>query len=258
MKQLGKSGVDAPRRDSLVLLEDTLSKNRAWVLAHPEYELSKDQLGDLDILIKRRMKREPLAYIRGKAWFYGRFFQVNPNVLIPRPESENFIDILKEFNPREVIDLGTGSGCLAVSAKLEVPGLSVIATDIDQEALKVAQKNAKAHKTKIKFIQSDLLDSISKHINDQTTIIANLPYVPDSIITGTEITKEPATALFSGKDGLDHYRIFWQQVSALDKKPGYILIESLQSQQKELENLALRSGFLLVRTNLLVSLFKHV
>src|SRR3990167_8175782 len=95
MIKLQKAGVDSPRRDALVLLEDTLEKDRAWVLAHPEHSIQSQALEKVGRLIKRRIEREPLAYIRGKAWFYGRFFGVNPRVLIPRPESESFINILK-------------------------------------------------------------------------------------------------------------------------------------------------------------------
>lgn len=258
MEELGKSGVDAPRRDSLVLLEDTLKKDRAWVLAHSEYELGKKQIADLQVLIQRRTKREPLAYIRGKAWFYGRFFAVNPSALIPRPESENFIEELKKMQPTQVIDVGTGSGCIAITIKLEFPKTEVIATDIEKEVLKVAQKNAQSHKVDINFIQSDLLSSVSELINSKTTIVANLPYVPSALITSPEIRQEPSSAIFSGSDGLDHYRKFWNQIQQLKTKPKYVLIESLQSQQNDLKDIAKVSGFSLVGVDTLISTFKQI
>ena len=97
MQKLHDAGVDSPRRDALVLLEDTIKKDRAWVVTHPEHLLQGLPLQKVDDLVERRIKREPLAYIRGRAWFYGRFFTVNPSVMIPRPESESFIDLLKSL-----------------------------------------------------------------------------------------------------------------------------------------------------------------
>src|SRR5690606_5411278 len=101
---------DAPRRDCLVLLEDTIKKDRAWVVAHPEYELDQKVVQQLNALITKRANREPLAYIRGKAWFYRRFFTVTPDVLIPRPESETIIELLLKLKlkPKQtIIDIGT-------------------------------------------------------------------------------------------------------------------------------------------------------
>ena len=268
MRRLGEAKVDAPRRDCLVLLEDTLNKDRAWVVAHPEHTLQTDTLHKLDKLISRRINREPLAYIRGKAWFYGRFFEVNPHVLIPRPESENFIELLKQLvenrqqtadsrSKLQVIDVGRGSGCLAVTAKLELPHAEVIATDIDEKALEVAQANAKKHRINIILLKGSLLGPISnlKPPTSNLVIIANLPYVPSSLVTSPEIEAEPAGALFSGKDGLDHYRKFWHQVSSLKTKPKYILTESLEQQHKDLEILAKNADYKIAKINLLTQVF---
>ncbi|MEK9195953.1 MAG: peptide chain release factor N(5)-glutamine methyltransferase [Patescibacteria group bacterium] len=267
MIKLQKAGVDSPRRDCLVLLEDTLNKDRAWVVAHPEQLVQGRTLHQLERLIQRRGGREPLAYIRGKAWFYGRFFEVNPHVLIPRPESEDFIDLLKQLvesrqltvdrkEKMQVIDIGTGSGCLAITIKLELPFTEVIATDISTKALEVAENNAKNHKVDIKFVQSNLLNSVTESIQSSTIITANLPYVPKDLITSPEITTEPKVALFSGEDGLDHYRLFWQQISELKTKPKYVLTESLERQHKDLEILANTAGYKNTKTNTLTQVFK--
>lgn len=256
MVTLRNAGVDSPRRDALVLLEDTLGKDRAWVLAHPEHKLNSDQLKSVNALIDRRIKREPLAYIRGKAWFYGRFFEVNMNVLIPRPESEDFIDLLKEIKPKTVVEIGTGSGCLAVTAALELPGAKIIATDIDDAAIKIAQTNAVNHKVVVKLLQGSLLEPIRDMKFAGYVMIANLPYVPRRLVTSPEINKEPVNALFSGKDGLDHYRQFWQQVSGTEFKPEYILTESLETQHKDVEELANQSGYELVKKTTLVQVFR--
>lgn len=255
MIRLRDAGVDSPRRDCLVLLEDTIQKDRAWVVAHPEHELTPKIIQKLDELIERRIKREPLAYIRGKAWFYGRFFEVNPNVLIPRPESENFIELLKELSPQKIIDIGTGSGALAITAKLEFPNNKTMATDISSEALITAQKNAANHKVDIQFVSGDLIEALNNEQLENSAIIANLPYVPANLITSPEITQEPPQALFSGKDGLEHYRRFWRQIDLHSDKPDYILTESLEEQHNTIENLAQKAGYKRDRTSVLIQQF---
>lgn len=259
MNQLKEAGVDSPRRDCMVLLEDLLKKDRSWVTAHGEHKLNVSQVKILNAQIKRRTNREPLAYIRGKAWFYGRFFEVNPSVLIPRPESENFIELLKEIKPTKIIDIGTGSGCLAITASLELPSAIVIGSDVSIKALKVAQKNARMYKVNIKFVQGSFLDPfLSSGDLAGTTILANLPYVPNGLITSPEVTTEPAQALFSGNDGLEHYRKFWHQIRQLSQKPLYILTESLENQHKSLNQLAADSGYKLQKTDVLIQQFKQL
>lgn len=253
MRKLKDAGVDSPRRDCLVLLEDLLEKDRSWVIAHADFVLAIEQIKILDKQLSRRVKREPLAYIRGKAWFYGRFFQVTPAVMIPRPESESFIELLKEIKPKTVADIGTGSGCLAISAKLELPETKVSAVDIDQKALSVARKNAGKYKADITFLKGSLLEPMK---NVPEVIIANLPYVPDGLISSEEINFEPETALFSGKDGLDHYREFWTKIKTLSGSPVYILTECLLNQHKENTRLAEAAGYRLVKTDILVQQFE--
>jgi release factor glutamine methyltransferase len=255
MIKLRDAGVDSPRRDCLVLLEDTILKDRAWVVAHPEYELDQKVIQTLDELITKRVNREPLAYIRGKAWFYGRFFTVNPSVLIPRPESENFIELIKELRPKKVIDVGTGSGALAITAKLELPDCQVIATDISSKALATAQKNAATHNVDMQFVSGSLLESLTHEQLADSTIVANLPYVPDGLVTSPEITHEPPEALFSGEDGLNHYRDFWQQIQHTPHRPLHILVESLETQHDALAKLAEASGYHLANTDILIQQF---
>ncbi len=259
MEKLGKAGVDAPRRDALVLLEDTINKNRAWVLAHPEHDLSGGVLKKVNTLIGRRINREPLAYIRGKAWFYKQFFAVTPDVMIPRPESEAFIDLLKELNPKTIIDIGTGSGCLAITAKLEFPHAEVIAIDISIAALKIARKNARAHNVNIEFLHGSLLKPLDSSllITSDALIMANLPYVPIDLITSPEIRQEPPEALFSGPDGLDHYRRLFEQIANNSQfvRSRYMLTESLENQHRDMEQLARKAGYTLGKTDVLVQQF---
>ncbi len=269
-EKLQMAEVDSPRLDCLILLEDVLQKDRAWIITHPEYRLQKHHVEALGKLIKRRLKREPLAYIRSTAWFYGRMFKVTPDTLIPRPESEDFIEILKQIDeapspslPLTILDIGTGSGCLAITAKLILSNAEVVATDSSSKALKLAEQNAQIHKADIQFITSDLLTSVvdtvleQKHSKKIITLIANLPYVPDGLITSGELLFEPREALFSGKDGLDHYRKLWKQILQLKFKPQHILIESLVNQHEEISKLAKEAGYELKQTKNLVQFFSR-
>lgn len=269
MRKLQEAGADSPRRDCLVFLEDTLGKDRSWVVTNPKYSLNTSHRAILGGLIRRRLKREPLAYIRGKAWFYGRFFEVTSSVLIPRPESEIFIEQLKQLvksrqlaaDNMKIIDVGTGSGCLAITAKLEFPEAEVIASDIDKRSLSLARQNSTIHNTDVAFITSDLLTSVGvfkfsqNHSKKIIILIVNLPYVPDKTDASPEIFFEPRSALFSGKDGLDHYRRLWFEISKLLLYPQYILTESLKEQHKHMVDMARSSGYSLCETDGLVQRF---
>lgn len=258
MIKLRDAGVDSPRRDCMVLVEDLLGKDRSWVNAHGEYELTEEQVASLDRQIKKRLNRVPLAYIRGKAWFYKRFFEVNLDVLIPRPESESFIELLLEMHKEKslensrIADIGTGSGALGITAALEIPGASVDLYDVSDAALDMARKNANNHEVPLGFYKSDLLDDLKDRYD---ILLANLPYVPDDLVTSPEIKAEPKLALFSGDDGLDHYQRFWQQTKDLGHKPKYILAESLEDQHGELEKMAKKAGYNLQKTEVLVQQF---
>jgi len=255
MKQLGDAGVDSPRRDALVLLEDTLKKERSWVLAHHDFELNLTTVKEVDRLINQRIDRIPLAYIRKRAWFYGRFFGVDENVLIPRPESEDIIEIAKTLGIKSALDMGTGSGCLAITIALEMPSLQIIhASDISAKALDIARLNSENYSTGVKFFNADLYSGeISE--NQYDLIMANLPYVPDGLVSSPEIKTEPALALFAGLDGLDLYRRFWAQILEAENQPKYVVCESLESQHKTMTRLAKASGYHIAQTTRLAQLF---
>lgn len=257
MIRLRDAEVPNGRTDCLVLLTDLLSTDKSWVHTHPEHELDDLQVRELDFKLAKRTKRTPLAYIRGFTEFYGRLFTVNTQVLVPRPESESFIGILKaiekEFEIPRIADIGTGSGCLGITAALEIPEALVHMYDIDPNALGIAEHNARQYGLELHYFESDLLTDLQRGKYD--ILLANLPYVPKNLVTSPEIEKEPARALFSGIDGLSHYRKFWKQVRGLEFKPSYILAESLEKQHGANETLAKNAGYKLVRTDVLVQLF---
>lgn len=256
MVKLQEAEIPNGRTDALILLSDLFKQDKSWVHAHPEFELNDEQLKLLNLKLNKRINRLPLAYIRGWIEFYGRRFSMNTRVLAPRPESESFIDLIKTIKvskPR-IADIGTGSGVLGITTALEIPGAIVHLYDIDSDALKVARKNSQKYGLDLPCFQSNLLSDIQSESYD--ILMANLPYVPDGMVTSPEISQEPPIALFSGKDGLDHYRQFWQQVNELKNKPKYILTESLENQHPQIIKTAEICDYKLLRSDILVQLFK--
>jgi release factor glutamine methyltransferase len=256
MVKLHKAGVQDGRTDCLLLLADLFQKDKSWIHAHPETELDGLQVKELNYRLAKRQKRIPLAYIRGYIEFYKRRFTVNTHVLIPRPESESFINLLLQLQLETAMlaDIGTGSGCLGITAALEMPDATVDMYDLDPQALAVAQYNAAQYSLDLQYKQSDILVEIGSKKYD--VLMANLPYVPDSLPVEPELSREPSTALFSGNDGMTHYQKFWMQAAGLDHKPKYILTESLEDQHEQMVRLALDAGYLLSETEVLVQVFR--
>lgn len=249
-KFLDKAGISSAQLDCLILLEDELGHDRAYILAHTEQDLSPAQIKKLDSQVKRRVQHEPLSYIRGKTEFFGRDFILNADVLEPRPESETMIELLINLvdsrqptvdSELQIADIGTGSGALAITAKLELPKAAVVATDIDASCLKVAKQNAERLQADIALKEGNLLEPvIDKKLN---VILANLPYVPNNWQINNAAHHEPRLAIFGGADGLDLYRKLFKQLQSADWKPDYILTESLPPQHKALNAIAKEAGY---------------
>lgn len=243
-KRLKASGVPTPRLDSLVLLEDVLNTNRTQILAHPERKLTEVESKKLNSMITKRAQHIPLAYLRKKTEFYGREFYIDARVLQPRPESETIIDLLLslKLNSPKIADVGSGSGALGITAKLEIPTSHVSLLEIDTGALAVSHKNAQQHKVDVQVIQSDLLQATNEHFD---VLLCNLPYVPESFHINTAATHEPKLAIFGGMDGLDLYRRLFEQIETSGYSPSYILTESLPTQHHQLATLARKHNYLL-------------
>lgn len=221
--QLAEAGVVTARLDSLVLLADALDKDKSWVLAHGDGDLPANILPDLQTKIAARAARQPLAYIRGVQEFYGRDFTVNPHVLIPRPETEMLIELLKEYRPARILDVGTGSGAIAITAALELPGSHVEACDISQTALTITAKNAQILGAAVTFFESDLLANVT---NNYDAIVANLPYVDSSWQRSPETNAEPKLALFAADGGLEIIKRLLAQTPDYLCSNGYLLLEA--------------------------------
>jgi release factor glutamine methyltransferase len=226
--------------DAEVLLSFVLKKPREYLLAHPEIFLTQEQKKELNKLIARRAKSEPVAYITNNKEFYGLDFYVDQNVLIPRPETELLVDeVISRTtigNKTTIADIGTGSGCIAVAMAKNLPDVKIIATDISESALNIAKKNAKIHGVdkQIRFFQRNLLENISDQFD---FIIANLPYLPASEMK-KEIAYEPKLALFADNDGLELLEIIIKQSMYRLKPHGIIILEIHPPQAETIRNSA--------------------
>lgn len=247
--RLKSAGIGTARLDSQLLLADALAKDRSWLAAHEDTPITDDTFASLDQQLANRSKHVPLAYIRGKTEFYGREFAIDRRVLEPRPESETMIDILKSLPPvkkkqaMQIIDVGTGSGALAITAKLELPEADVIATDINPGCLDVAEANATKLQASIRLAIGDMLEPVRELVQPLIVTLANLPYVPDDYHINQAAMQEPKSAIYGGADGLDPYRKLFKQAAELIERPAYILTESLPPQHRQLKFIAARYGF---------------
>lgn len=253
--QLNKVGIGSAHLDALILLEDITKKDRSWLLAHPNEELSNTQVKRLGLKIKKRAKHLPLSYVRGHSEFYGRKFYVNRHTLEPRPESETMIELLLKLpisTKAKIADVGTGSGALGITAALELNNPNVDLYDIDASALAVTRHNSALHELHLHTRKSDLL---RRHIRSYDIVLANLPYVPDHYQINQAAAMEPKIAIFGGRDGLEIYRRFFAQLHRYHWKPKFILVESLPPQHIELEKIADSNGFVLQKSKDFIQVF---
>ena len=223
------------RTDLEILLAHLLRCERTWVMAHPEEALTKDEEHQWALITERRRRGEPVSYITGTQFFYGRLFLVNPSVLIPRPATERLVEIALsvlrgEKNPRvtdidteivtfvdiwgelasvkTVCDIGTGSGCIAITIACERTDLRVVATDISRDALNVAKENAKnlGVLDRVEFREGRGLDPL-QNLDQPFLIVTNPPYIPEGTPLMRDVSEfEPHEALFAGSDGMDVVR----------------------------------------------------
>jgi release factor glutamine methyltransferase len=235
------------RRDAELLLLHATGLDRTALLTRPERTLNPRELTIYREFIARRARHEPVQYITGVQEFYGRRFSVTTAVLIPRPETEHLVEAALALlpAPTRVLDVGTGSGILAVTVALELPTAQVTAVDISTAALAVAQQNAAALGVadRIRFVQSDLLAALPGESFD--CIITNPPYVPAGEVLEPQVAQyEPATALYAGADGLTIYRRLIPAAAAALIPGGHLLLEIGHGQREATRALLEASGFL--------------
>ncbi len=213
-------GIDSSRLDTEVLLAHVFGKDRVYLYTHYDRPLSSQERDAFRALVKRRAKREPVAYILGEKEFYGRSFKVTPDTLVPRPETEHLIDgVLKWVaerraegamtSPCRILDIGTGTGCIAITLAAELAEVEVVAVEISEATLAVARENARTLGLgeAIQFREGDLFAPVAGERFD--IVVSNPPYVEETVreTLQPEVTEfEPAGALFAGADGMEIIR----------------------------------------------------
>lgn len=225
-EELASAGIASALLDAEIILAHTLRKSRTWLHAHSDEAIDPRELDIANARLQLRLNRTPIAYIIGHKEFYTRLFKVTPSVLVPRPESEAIITLLKTHLPEgatTLLDVGTGSGCLGITAALELPQLRVTLSDISNHALTVARENAQTLDVDVQTMKSDLLAAVPGIYN---VVLANLPYVDESWERSPETNFEPSIALFARQKGLAVIYRLLEQVPAHLAPHGIVLLEA--------------------------------
>ncbi len=245
--------IDSARLDAEVLLASCLQRSRASLYAHPELAVSADIETRFRALLAKRKQNYPLAYLLGRKEFWSMDFQLDSSTLIPRPETETLVEQALEFISAEqtcrILDLGTGSGAIAVSIASERPSSRVLAVDVSEAALRVAKENAQQLKiTNVDFQNSDWFAEVESQQFD--LIVSNPPYVEsaDQALQDGEISYEPRLALDGGEDGLTAYSMIIPQARHFLRNGGMLLLEHGYQQAKAVQDLLAQNKYSQIRT----------
>ncbi len=250
---LEAAGVPESRREAGSLLSLVLGKDRTFLISHAEDSMDDDSFGQFREFVERRAAGEPLQYITGVQDFYGREFRVTPDVLIPRPETELLVEAALEVNKNEnafICDVGTGSGCIAITLLCELPRARAVAVDKSAAALEIAKLNAakQAVADRAVFVLSDCFDALENEYQFDL-IVSNPPYVSASALAGLQREvrdHEPLVALSPGPDGLSVIRRLLTEAPAYLKPNGHLLMEIGFDQGEAVRNLVDNSGWSLL------------
>ena len=231
-----------PRRDAGLLLAHVLGCDQTALLTHPERLLSAAEWQQFDRLVERRLASEPMQYLTGEQEFFGLSFEVSPAVLIPRPETEHLVEaVLERFGREEeirIVDVGTGSGAIAVSLAHAMPRSRVTAVELLPAALDVARRNAERHGVidRLILLPSDLLAEVDG--TDFDAVVANPPYIATAEVLEPQVAKyEPHSALYAGPTGLEVYERLIPQATRVLKPGGWLMVEIGYGQSSALRNL---------------------
>lgn len=243
---LADSSIEDPSLEGEILLRHVLGIDRARLYADLYTNLSTEQEKALNELLKRRKRGEPTAYITGHREFYGLDFRVDRSVLIPRPETELLVELAikaaKQNKIKEIADIGTGCGAIAISLAINLPQATVYASDISKAALEVARLNSLRHGVadRVVLLHGDLLEPLKQPVE---MIVANLPYVRQrDLMKNASLSYEPVLALNGGASGLDRMRALCQQAREKLNKPGHLILEIGEGQAKSMKT-NLRKAF---------------
>lgn len=243
-----KGGFESPGTEARALLSKSLGADVLEVYSRPRRPVGAAAREGFERLLLRRLGGEPLSYVTGRREFCSRTFAVSPDVLIPRPETETLAEVCAEAAGRmrepRVLDLGTGSGCLAVTVSLEAPGCRMFASDASAPALAVARRNALEHGARARFVRADMLGAFAKSSFD--VIISNPPYVSEAeyaeLPPGIR-EHEPALALLGGPDGLGPTRRIAAEAGRVLREGGLALVETADGRAREVGEIFRARGF---------------
>ncbi|MDK2899392.1 MAG: release factor glutamine methyltransferase [Patescibacteria group bacterium] len=257
--RLSNIEIESSRLDAEIILADVLDVNRTYLHSHSEDIIKTPNLKKANKMIRLRTARLPIAYIIGHKEFYKRDFIVTKSTLIPRPESEMIVDLLKKVledndKPLNLIDVGTGSGCLGITAKLEFPNLNVTLSDISNRALKIAAMNAAKLSANVNILKSNLLNNYDHKLD---IILANLPYVDKLWERSPETNYEPPLALFAENNGKKLIEKLLKQSQKILNYGGYIIIEADPAQHKDLISFAQANSLKIVLNQDYIMVFKY-
>ncbi|HET6566778.1 MAG TPA: peptide chain release factor N(5)-glutamine methyltransferase [Rhodothermales bacterium] len=255
---LESGGIEDARRNAEWMAEEVLGCSRLVLYADSNRSVTEEEVARIDDMLRRRLQREPLQYILGRADFFGLTLRVSGSVLIPRPETEQVVEralqLLQATSAPRVLDVGTGSGCIPFAIKHERPDAGVSACDVSLQALSVARQNASTLGLEVELFSADvLLDDFTDRVaGDLDLVISNPPYIPDS--EAEQLSQEvygfePHLALFSGKDPLVFYRAIAHHANQLLKPGAYILFEVHMDYARAVHELLEGNGYSEVRTS---------
>lgn len=247
--RLQDADVDAPRREARLLVGAALEKTPTQVFNDIDDVISDAKIDRIDSFVTRRVAGEPSAYILGEREFWSMPLRVSPATLIPRPDSETLVEMVLDdcdgLGPRQILDLGTGSGCLLLALLSEYPNAFGVGVDISPEAITVAMENAEQNdlSDRCEFIQGSWTDNIDEHFD---LIVSNPPYIPKRDIDDLEKdvrAYEPLRALDGGEDGLDMYRAIFSGLERVLSNNGRVAVEIGVGQAEDVIRLAEKNGF---------------
>lgn len=239
--------IDNYRNICINMLAEILAKDNVYIRVHYLDNVDERSVERFKNNIQNFLEGIPIQYINNKAYFMGLEFYVDENVLIPRCDTEilveEIIKIIKKDSLLKILDLCTGSGAIAISLKKYLNNIEIMASDISDKALMVAKKNASKIGVDVKFIESDLFNSINGKFD---LIVSNPPYIKKSVIPSLDkqVRNEPILALDGGKDGLDFYRKISYDAKKFLNNNGYLCFEIGYDQRKDVEDILLKNGYI--------------